>query len=233
MDDAVLPLFTLSQFVQNLDIFKDLPHQIGNRGDIGALQPMNGPRSISHRNISGVCDDPILNKTFTNIASSIKKDARLENILISVQLAPSCVICLVHPLYNTEDFDNGIYLDNHDAIGHDLLNDPNRSFIAQATIPAYPDPVTVGPLPLIQKGTPTVKEALIARLAIFMEGYSITLPDGIEYPCWGFAVVLLNWFNLKKASGMETMAKEAGLQFILTRTDKKKDSNGDIYNEVS
>lgn len=223
----------MSQFAQNLDILKDLPFQIGNRGEEGARPPVNGDRSVSHRNVTGICDDRIVNDTFINIASNIKKDAGLEGILVNIQLAPSAVVCLAYPQFNTEDFEDGIFLDNSGAIGHDLLNDPNRAFIAQATIPAYPDVVIAGPLTLLQNGSPAVREALIARLAIYMDGYSITLPDGVTYPCYGFAVVLLNWEKLKKASGMETLAQEQGLEFNLTRTDKKIDANGDVFDQVS
>lgn len=219
--------------MQNLELFKKVPFEIGNRGEAGALPPVNGPKSISHRNITGVCDDQTLNKTFVAIASNIKKDAGLEGILVNIQLAPSAVVCLAYPQYNTEDFDDEMFLDNSGAIGHDLLNDPNRSFIAQATIPAYPDVVIAGPLTLVQDGSPAVKEAFIARRAIYMDGYSINLPDGSIYPCWGFAVVLLNWERMKEASGMDILAQEAGLQYHLTRTDKKIDENDEVYENVS
>ena len=75
LDEAILPLFTMSQFVQHLDIFKNLPYQIGARGEEGSLPPENGPRNISHRNVTGVCDDSNVNNTFSQIARNVKNDA--------------------------------------------------------------------------------------------------------------------------------------------------------------
>ncbi len=144
----------------------------------------------------------------------------MQGILVNVQLAPHAVVCLLNPLVNTEDFPPGIVLNNTGAVGHDLLNDPKRTFIARATIPAYPNVVTAGPLTLIQGDTPIVKEALIARRAIYMDGYDI-LVDGVEYPCWGFAVIILNWAEVKKSSGIDVLLKNGNFEWNLTRTDTK------------
>jgi hypothetical protein len=152
--------------------------------------------------------------------------------LVNIQLAPASVVCLLHPLVNTEDFEDGIVMNNTGAVGHDLLNDPNRVAIARATVPA--DGVVIaGPLTLIQGDVPVVQEAFIARLAINMEGYSISL-DGVDYPCWGFAVILLNWAALKEKSGIDEMFKKEGLEYRLTRTDIKRDPDtGYPYESVS
>lgn len=232
LDEAILPLFTMSQFVHHLKEFQDLPRQIGPRGGLFSAPPQLPPKNVTHRNVTGICDDPFVNETFTDIARNVKRDAQLDEILVNVQLAPFGVLCLVYPVYNTEDFEEGVFLDNRGAIGHDLLNDPNRVKIAEATIPGYPDVVTAGPLTLIQNGTPKIKECLIARLAIFMDGYSITLPDGVEYPCWGFAVVLLNWEKLKEKSGVNRFLEETGLEYHLTRTDLKPGENGTLQEVV-
>ena len=157
----------------------------------------------------------------------------MEGVLVGVQLAPQAVVCLIHPLINTEDFSDGLVLDNRGVVGHDLLTDPDRVFIARATIPAD-GVVMAGPLTLKQGGTntPIVKEAFIARLAINMPGYSINL-DGVDYPCWGFAVILLNWAALKEKSGIDEMFQREGLEYRLTRTDVKIDSlTGESFEEV-
>ena len=220
LDEALLPLFAMSQFVKHLDDFKKLPYEIGPRGAVGSAPPLVG-KEMSHRNVSGICDDPETSKVFNEIAANVKKDAGMEGILVNVQLAPASVVCLLHPLVNTEDFEDGIVMNNTGAVGHDLLNDPNRVAIARATVPA--DGVVIaGPLTLIQADVPVVKEAFIARLAINMEGYTITL-DGVDYPCWGFAVILLNWAALKEKSGIDEMFKKEGLEYRLTRTDVKTD----------
>ena len=231
LDEALLPLFAMSQFVKHLDDFKKLPYEIGPRGAVGSAPPLVG-KEISHRNVSGICDDPETSKVFNEIAANVKKDAGMEGILVNIQLAPASVVCLLHPLVNTEDFEDGIVMNNTGAVGHDLLNDPNRVAIARATVPA--DGVVIaGPLTLIQGDVPVVKEAFIARLAINMEGYSITL-DGVDYPCWGFAVILLNWAALKEKSGIDEMFKKEGLEYRLTRTDIKTDPDTGLpYESVS
>ena len=216
LDRALLPLFAMSQFVKHLDDFKQLPFQIGPRGELGAAPPLPG-KEISHRNVTGICDDPHTAAVFRDIAASVKKDAGMEGILVSMQLAPQSVVCLLHPLVNTEDFPEGVVMNNTGAVGHDLLNDPNRVAIARATVPAE-GVVIAGPLPLIQGDTSVVKEAFIARLAINMPGYSIRV-DGVNYPCWGFAVILLNWAAIKERSKIDERFEEAGMVYQLTRTD--------------
>ena len=231
LDEALLPLFAMAQFVKHLDSFKQLPYEIGPRGAPGSAPALLG-KEISHRNVTGICDDRGVNKVFNEIAANVKKDAGMEGILVNIQLAPASVVCLLHPLVNTEDFEDGIVMNNTGAVGHDLLNDPNRVAIARATVPA--DGVVIaGPLTLIQGDVPVVQEAFIARLAINMEGYSISL-DGVDYPCWGFAVILLNWAALKEKSGIDEMFKKEGLEYRLTRTDIKRDPDtGYPYESVS
>ena len=54
-------------------------------------------------------------------------------------------------------------------MGHDLLNDPKRAVIAVATVPAK-GVVIAGPLKLVQSNVPVLQGAIIARLAINMNG---------------------------------------------------------------
>ena len=162
----------------------------------------------------------------------MSEDANMQGILVNIQLAPHAVVCLLNPVVNTEDFPPGTVLNNTAAIGHDLLNDPKRTFIARATIPAYPNVVTAGPLKLIQGDKPIVKEALIARRAIYMDGYDITV-DGVSYPCWGFAVIILNWAEVKKSSGIDKLLKDGNFEWNLTRTDTKVNSTtNEKYDQV-
>eukprot|EP00529_Nitzschia_sp_RCC80_P030671 CAMPEP_0113503384 /NCGR_PEP_ID=MMETSP0014_2-20120614/34117_1 /TAXON_ID=2857 /ORGANISM="Nitzschia sp." /LENGTH=304 /DNA_ID=CAMNT_0000398351 /DNA_START=46 /DNA_END=957 /DNA_ORIENTATION=+ /assembly_acc=CAM_ASM_000159 len=122
LDNAILPLFSLAQFVAEIPLFRDLPNKIGQVGiDVDALPFLPG---TYHRNISSVCDDPQLVEKFNQIASTIKKQSKMDGILVNLQIAPDAVVCLIHPLNNTEDFEPPVYMDNTGAIGHDLLSDP-------------------------------------------------------------------------------------------------------------
>lgn len=235
LDEALLPLFTMSQFVKNLNLFSNLPFAIGHHSTDGSAPPLFG-RIDTHRNVSGICDDPSLLKTFNDIAASVKNDAKLKRILVNIQLAPQSVVCLSYPIINTEDFKNEtderglpILMNNTPAIGHDLLHDPARSAIARATVKS-PDIVIAGPLQLIQGDVPVVSEALIARLAINIPnaGYRISF-DGVDYPCWGFAVLLLNWAALKEKSGIDEIFEKARMEYHLTRTDRILNKTTGLY----
>ena len=232
LDKALVPLFTMSQFVYQLPAFADLPRIIGDRGDPGAVPPEDGPRAGSHRNMTGVVS-PELWDMFNTIAAGIKKSADMEGVLVNVQLAPQAVVSMAYPLNNTEDFEDGVFLNSNGAIGHDLLNDPNRVAIARATVPA-PGVVIAGPLTLIQGDFPVVRECFIARLAINMPGatppYDIKV-DGISYESWGFAVVLINWEALKDRSNVYERFNQRGMFFQLTRTDQKFDSDTNTFVE--
>lgn len=227
LDKAILPLFTMAQFVQQLPEFHLLSDIVGNA-------PMDPARPTSHRDLDGLID-PELEAKFNEIAAGIKRDAKMDGILVSVQLAPEAVVTLIHPLINYEDFedfDPPVYLNNTGAVGHDLLNDPNRVAIARATIPSA-DVVIAGPLTLIQGDFPVVKETLIARLPINMEGQEIIL-DSVSYPCWGFAVVLINWEVFKERSSLYDRFDRVGMEFLFTRTDQKLNTTtNEYYDKVS
>jgi class 3 adenylate cyclase len=237
LDKALLPLFTMRQFVIQTPEFAALHSQIGTCRKLqtddspadceaSAAPPKAG--SASHRNLTGRIPDSTVAK-FEQIARSVKRDASQERVLVNVQLAPKAVVSLLYPMVNTEDFDAPLKLDNRGAWGHDLLNDPKRAAIAYATVPAE-GVVIAGPLSLVQSNVPVVADALIARLPISFtpsQGHSIILPqkDGSDrnYDVWGFAVILLNWAELKKQSGLYERFKREKMHFRLTRTDFSTD----------
>ena len=224
LERAFVPLFTMAQFVNELPEFHDMPFQVGDRCDPeekdcsgSTAAPIMVGKS-THRDLTGIFPAGLEEK-FNKIAAGIKENSGLGDALVSLQLAAKAVVSMIYPMVNCEDFDNGTCLNNTGAWGHDLLNDPNRVGIARATVPAH-GVVTAGPLSLIQGTTEVVKDAFIARLAINMVGHSIVV-DGVDYPCWGFAVILLNWAALKEESDIYENFDREGMQFKLTRTDVK------------
>lgn len=236
LDRAILPLFSMAQFVQQLDILKGLPQRIGAAGQPGSLpfvfpKEVNG--SLTHRNTTGVCDDPNVYDRFAEIAANIKRESDMHDVLVSLQIAPSAVVCLVYPINNTEDFESPIFMDNTGAIGHDLLSDPKRKFVAEVTVPAT-SVVIAGPLPLrqCQSCAPSVEQAFIARLPIDDPNNEIVV-NGETYNKYGFAVALINWQALIDRSDIHNRFELKGVEFRLTRTDKNRDPDtGEITDKV-
>ncbi len=235
LENAFLPLFTMSMFVQQLPVFHDLDLMVGDRCD-ATIDPLNCTESTSappmpgkeetHRDLAGLfnsTEGQIIRSKFDTIASGIKENSGLGKALVNVQLAPKGVISMLYPVVNCDDFvgnprvEEGYCMNNTGAWGHDLLNDPGRVNIARATVPAD-GVVTAGPLNLIQGG-----ETFIARLPINMdpnEGHTMVV-DNVTYPCWGFVVVLLDWSTLKEQSNIYKEFENEKMQFKLTRTDVK------------
>lgn len=213
LDQAILPLFSMAQFATNLQTFKDLPAKIGVTGAPGSL-PYDP--ETHKRNITGVCDDPELMTTFVEIASNIKRKAGMDGILSNIQLAPNGVICLLHPMNNTDDFDAGAFLDNTPVWGLDILHDPGMSFIATQTIQR--EEVGIAG-PLVLKQCPTCDLFFVARLPVVYEGYQMNV-NGVAYDRWGFATALISWTTLVEESGMDELFSRNGFRYRLTRTDR-------------
>jgi class 3 adenylate cyclase len=225
LERAFVPLFSMAQFIQELDEFHLLDSKIGDRCDpstdvynctLSESAPVKEGLEISHRDLTDLFNSEYgqkIQKKFDSIASGIKENSGLGKSLVNIQVAPKGVVSLLYPMVNCEDFD-GWCMNNTGAWGHDLLNDPNRVAIAEATVPAD-GVVTAGPLPLLQGG-----DTFIARLAINMEGGNHSMVvSGVDYPCWGFAVVLVDWERLKQESNIYQEFASKNMQFKLTRTD--------------
>jgi hypothetical protein len=174
LDRAILPLFSLAQFATELAIFADLPNKIGMAHEPGSLPFLTNEDGSFNpkRNVTGVCDQPELVSKFTQIASAIKLNAGMEGVLHNLQLAPEGVICLLNPMNNTEDFDDGSFLDNTPAWGIDLLNTPFTKYIATSSL-AKEEIGIAGPRPLSQ--CPTCGLYFIARLPVRTDKHQITV----------------------------------------------------------
>ena len=222
-------MFSIAQFASELEIFHDLPSQIGPAGNPGA-RPLN---AAYYRNVTGICDDPTLIQRYNEIADTIKTNSNMHGILINIQLDPRGVICLAYPLVNSEDFQNGIVLNSTGVIGLDLINNPVYRYIAERTIESN-NVVVQGPITLRQcadmKCDPTVSMAFVARISIASKVDVIEV-NGIPYNKWGFAAVLINWNALIEQSNIYESFAEKGYGFQLTRTDIEFNANGTMQTE--
>mmetsp|Transcript_21592 Transcript_21592/g.63360 ORF Transcript_21592/g.63360 Transcript_21592/m.63360 type:complete len:1047 (-) Transcript_21592:2344-5484(-) len=211
LNKALLPLFTMEEIVRQVDTFSDLSFKTKK----APLYTTGTGRVF--RNVTGICDDTSYTLPYDEIASSVKASAEMPRVLVNVQLAPFGVVCLLHPLINSEDFEDGIVMNNTGARGLELLNDPVNGYYARESIKN--DRVTIqGPIRLVQGNVPVVKEALIARTPVYLDGHNLKI-DGKNYSFWGFTTVLLNWAQLKSQVGLDEYFQSRGFEYRMTRTD--------------
>ena len=236
LDDAGRgPLFTMSQFIKNLDSFRRLSNEIGQLNGLTQNWAPLRTNSTTHRDLSNTsATDPDFIAQYNKIASGIKEDAGLDKILVNIQLAPMGVVSMLYPLINYEDFASPLYLNNTGAVGHDLIHDPNRVEQVRATLESE-KPVVVGPLTLIQGDNPVVRECFIMRLAVNISGYIINIPENREqnlpaetFNSWGMAVVLINWANAKEKTGLYEKFKADRMEFILTSVNVNPDGTSKV-----
>ncbi len=224
LDKAILPLFSMAQFAVHLDIFQELFDQIGTTGEPGALPLSN---ETWKRNVTGICDNQILVNTFVDIATTIKQQSGMNGILSNIQLAPNGVICLLHPMNNTEDFVDGKFMDNTPAWGLDLFHDPAMEFIAKKSIKSEKVGIA-GPLQL--KQCPDCDPFFIARLPVVDSKHEIIV-DGVPYKRWGFATALIAWTALVKETRIYDSFSSHGFEFQLTRKDRPFNTETQVYDE--
>ncbi len=114
----------------------------------------------------------------------------------SLQLAPSGVVRKIYPLEGNEA-----------AIGHDILNDPERRTEALEAVQS--EKLTLaGPFELIQGGM-----AVIGRYPVFLEEKH---SDTKRF--WGFTIVLIKLDKLLAASNQDQLVS-GGYQYNLSRQD--------------
>ena len=222
LDVALLPLFSMAQFVTEIDIFTDLPNQIGAAGEPGSLPflPKEGEFSTAFlkRNVTGVCDDPDLIARFNKIVSTIETSTGLETLIETLQFSPYGVVCLTYPSNNTEEIRQGRGLNTTRAIGVDLLNDPTYKYIALNSITDEEIKVSISGPRLIPQ-CPTCGLYITVRLPVATNEVSIFV-NGSLYDRWGFVTLLIQWENLVNRTGQHEKLRSLGYDFQLTRTDR-------------
>ena len=221
LDRALLPLFSMAQFATEIDVFADLPNQIGQGGEPGSLPylpQLEGDLSMSllKRNVTGVCDNPELIHRFSNIASNIEDNTGFADQIQSLQFSPYGVICLAYP-YNNTDFSGGSRFNNSKVIGVDLLNDQANKYIAiNSTTNAEAKVSISGP-----KLVPQCEVCglyIIARLPVVTDQVTAFV-NGTGYYRWGFVTLLLQWESFINQTKQREKLHDLGYEFQLTRTD--------------
>lgn len=223
-DKTLIPLRSLQQAVIHSERFKDLPLQIGNYDVNGSAPAIFGPRSTTmkdYRNVSGICDDPVLTKEFGDIVDGITSNFDYGGIIVNYRLAPYGVFCLANPMMNTKDFSVESPMDSTAWIGWDPINSPNAVWQKRLRT-VYDDSNDIfvfGPMyDLVQDGA----EVFCAHLAVNFPGYNYTI-DGKSKGTFGFVMHFIHWSNLKKVIGMDARFNKKKMHYLLTRTDHMVD----------
>ncbi len=221
LDRAILPLFSLAQFVGEINAFNALAHLVAAR----PLRPPMTPGGIqTHRDIDGICNNSDVVDRFNGIAASIKKASEMEGALITLQLVPDQVVCMVYPLINTEDFEDGIKMDSRPAIGLDLIATPSRTAFSESVLSSN-GVYMAGPLTLQQcsngrECNVSVKKAFIGALPINSGNRNHTiLVNDKSFNLWGSVEAIINWEALIDRSDIFERFATDGKGFRLTRTD--------------
>ena len=134
-------------------------------------------------------------RNFDSVAASIITSYSVSPVS-TLQLAPNGVVSQIYPL------------DGHEtALGHDLLNDPNRRAAVLEAIKSR-ELVFSGPFDLIQGG-----KAIVGRFPVF-------LPDGKGgEKFWGLTIALIRIPDLLKASRLDDLNRE-GYDYAITYTPR-------------
>jgi signal transduction histidine kinase/CheY-like chemotaxis protein len=227
LDKATLPLFSMAQFATELDIFSQLADRIGPLGGEGSAPVINSTDGRLRRNVTGICDQSDVVEKFNKIANTSMSNARLNDVLHSMQFAPYGVVCLTYPLVYT-DFSNGLVLNNTSAQGIDLLNDPVQRYIARESM-KHDSVGIVGPRTLLQCADCGLY--FVARIPV-VSATNVIYIDDQPYDRWGFATALIQWERLVNRSGIFEKFKSQGYQFQLTRTDRIFNATTNSYSET-
>ena len=226
-------MFSLGQFVGEIDSFQDLANLVSDRSNLPASEP-DGIRT--HRKVDGICDDASVLARFNGIAKSIKEDADMKGVLVTLQLVPDQVVCMVYPLVNTEDFEDGIVQDNRPAIGFDLVAIPSRTAYSEAVLSSTGIYIA-GPLTLEECSgdgedcNVSVEKGFLAALPVNSDNHTIAIGQ-TTYQRWGSVEAIINWNALIERSDIFERFASDGKGFKLTRTDRTVDPDTGYVSSV-
>ena len=229
---TMIPLRSLQQAVMHSEYFKSLPEKIGPYGVDGSAPPIYGARSKDipdYRNVTNICNDEEMQQKFNSIVSSITKNFEFEGIIVNYRLAPYGVFCVIDPLVNTEDFEDGKIMNSEKSIGWDPMNSGNSRWSSMLhDIYSTENEIAVwGPFK-----NDVMEEFFCGHLSVDLPEYNLIAQDKV-YNSWGFVMHFVNWEKMKERSGIFQRFDEKGLRFHLFRTDIVKDKEtGEFVEKV-
>lgn len=209
----------MAQFVGEIGSFNALADGVA---DLPFVPAEETGGIVTHRDVDGVCNDVDVLDRFNKIAASIKENADMEGVLVTLQLVPDQVVCMVYPLINSEDFEDGIVQDNTGAIGLDLSAIPSRIAYSQSVLSSNGIYIA-GPLTLQECAgegdcNVSVEKAFLAALPVNSENHTISV-GGKEFERWGSVEAMINWNALIERSDIFERFAADHKGFQLSRTD--------------
>jgi hypothetical protein len=140
------------------------------------------------------------------------------------------VIC---PLENSEDFSDGVVVDNSGAVGLDLFASSDNSFTARQSIKKS-EIIVVGPFPVEHCQEEDRSPETVVQKAFFARLRPPESCRRVACNFWGFATGGINWNNLVERSDIYETFADQGLGFQLIRNDTLEDlETGSMTKQVS
>ena len=91
----MLPLYSIQQGVIHSGYFDALPGLIGSYPNLVIPESLETP--FTKRNVTGICDDPILVDRWRQIVYPVNTENDLDGIVVGYRLFPANVACLTEP----------------------------------------------------------------------------------------------------------------------------------------
>jgi hypothetical protein len=179
------------------------------------------------RNVTGVCDEPILKEKFRSIVELINADNNLDGIVVSYRLFPNSVACLNEPSgkstkhFKLEDFPQGEEKGSAEStLGLDVVhsNNPFWNMVTEELF-VKKELSIFGPFTM-----PPMKEAICGHLAIWTEfdpsdpfQNVMEVQGSTVVGAWGFIMNFIDWGRLLEQSNIYERFASRGLEFELYR----------------
>eukprot|EP00960_Hanusia_phi_P048907 759245-Hanusia_phi.AAC.1 len=200
VDRAVTPLYTLALFVSRMSSLKQL-------ADVAMNFTRLPGKTRVYYNVEPWIQQSVVDD-FNGLSKEILQYAK-SNAIRSLQLAPRGVLSMIYPLPG-----------NADALGLDLLQDPNNAKDARDSILNGNYSVT-GPFNLVQKIF-----AIVVRLPIYVPSETPGAVPLTEFPgvngqisknlsWWGFSSLVVDFSALLKSSKIYELSAENDLNFVM------------------
>lgn len=203
---AMLPLYSVQQGVVHSGYFNEAAEKIGPYPNLVIPESIDTPKIM--RNITGICDDPMLQEKWREIVQPVNDDNDLNGAVFGYRLAPKNVFCL----YERDDptsIDKNLGLDAGSSVKNEFYKAITTDMFIHRKFSIF------GPF-----GQPD-KEWVCGHIPVWTKPSDLNSNTlnvhGTEVPnAWGFVMNYLDWRLLKDRSNIYERFAGCNLDFELT-----------------